>query len=519
MTALARVRDGLRGLVGLPARPAPGAAFMRDEKSPTFSGWRPSLRDTSDDVRAGWRLATSRAVDAIQNSGWLSGAVDQSMASVCGTGLTLNAKPDAAALGWDEKSASEWARRIERRYETWANNPRACDATGRFTMGQLGAQAYRHWLGTGEIVGTLPYFAVEGSAFKTKVKLLPAWRLSELSGPNLIQGVRINAAGAPSAYRFKVKTAQAEVGEVEVKAVDEAGRPIVIHVFDGEPEQYRGITPFASTLQVTRQFDQLANATLTTAVIQAIFAAVFKSGIKTEEAIQALQAESEQQAGFEALLTDKSKWYERTDINLGVHGKIAHLYPGDELEFLRSESPNATYESFAKFLLRECSRPLAMSYEEYSGDWTGATYSSTRMATSVNWPRVQYRRKFTVGRFHQVGYEAFAEEDIESGGTPFPGGVQAFLAQKDAVCRADWRGPPKPQADDLKAAKAHETWDRLGVITDEMICADLGVDVDDVYETRAREKRRREELGIEKAPAAPDPVGDALLTEGPAKKD
>lgn len=501
------------------ARPATSAGFMRSgegfrERSPTFAGWHPALREISDDVKQAWRLGTARAVDSIQNSGWLAGAVDKSMAAVCGVGLRLNCKPDMSAFNWDEDQTSEWARKVERRFEAWANSPRACDAGARYTLGQLGAQAYRHWLATGEIVATLPYFAHAGSEFETKIKLLPAWRLSERSdfSQNMFQGVRLNAVGAPTGYLFRVRTPFYDTGELELVANDVYGRPVVMHIFDGEPEQYRGITGFVPVLKVTRQFDQLSDATLTAAIVQAIFAATFKSTAAPEDALDALRSDGEQSGKeFENLLTQKAGWYEKTDLNLGVNGKIAHLFPGDELSFLRSEHPNSTYESFGKFLLRECTTVCALTAEDFSGDYSGATYSSIRMSGALNWPRVMYRRKHVAGRFMQIGFEAWLEEDIEKGGTPLPGGASAFLKYKDSICRADWRGPPKPQADDLKTAKAHETWKALGVLTDESICSDNGDDVDDVYEQRAREMKRRKVLGLPEAIIKPDTVGNRLV--------
>jgi capsid protein len=77
---------------------------------------------------------------------------------------------------------------------------------------------------------------------------------------------------------------------------------------------------------------------------------------------------------------------------------------------------------------------------------------------------------------------------------PLPGGFYGFLANRQAASRAEWRGPPKPQADDLKTQKAHEGYKRMGVMSDEMICNDLGVDVEDVYRQRAHEKKLREKL-------------------------
>ena len=90
MTATAtkpRVRVPAGGVAfprGLPSRPAPQSAFLRgDHQSPSLFRWHPALRETSDDVRQAWRLATARTVDQFQNSGWLSGAADISTAHQC----------------------------------------------------------------------------------------------------------------------------------------------------------------------------------------------------------------------------------------------------------------------------------------------------------------------------------------------------------------------------------------------------------------------------------------------------
>lgn len=55
----------------------------------------------------------------------------------------------------------------------------------------------------------------------------------------------------------------------------------------------------------------------------------------------------------------------------------------------------------------------------------------------------------------------------------------------------------------------------MGVVSDEMICNDLGVDYDDVYEQRASEAKKRKALDLPDGDTmTPDPVGDALVLEG-----
>ena len=484
------------------------SGYMRGEQMPLFFHWHPALREANDDVRAAWRLATARTVNAIQNSGWLAGSAEQSAAHVVGAeGLELHAKPNAVMLKWSQADANDWARRVEARWSGYAGDKRAVDAGARFDLAQLCWQAYKHWMATGEILATLPWVPREGALWNTKLRVLPAWRLSLRSTPPfLINGVRLaeEDSWSPRSYLLWRLVKWGAREETELPAFDGYGRPLVTHIFDGEPDQVRGISPWTPTLKVTRQFDQLADATLTAALIQAVFAAMFTSPGPAEDVLEGLKSEAEQKS-FSNLIMEKIDWYRHADLNLGVAGKILHGFPGDELEFKRSEHPNDNYEAFATFLLREISRVAALTYSEFTGDYTSETFSSAKMSTTANWPRILYRRKHLVAPLCQRVYEAWLEEDIETGGTPFPGGIEAFLAQRAAASQATWRGPPKPQPDDLKAAKALQALQELGV-PDTVLFGELGLDVDDCYELRKREQDRREALGLkERTPAVADP--------------
>jgi lambda family phage portal protein len=491
--------------LGRSNRPAPSAEFMRGERSPVFTNWFPVLRDSREDVRAAYSRSASRSVDLIQNSGWLAGTVRKSIASTIGTGLHLAAKPDPRCFGGDQAAANQWARGTERDFEGWAKNPLECDAAGKWNMAKQAGAALRSHYAYGEIVGLVPWIRRSCSRTRTKLQLMPPHRLTqEGNGVDLFQGVRIDGDGLPQSYRFQLSLPLMQAQIVEIPARDAAGRPRVMHIFDGDVGQMRGISPFTPALKVVRQFDQLSDATLTAALIQAIFAATVQSPAPTTEILSALQDDSEQGLGgsMDDLLGAKSAWYDTSKIDLygsGALGKIAHLFPGEELNLERSQHPNDTYEPFAKFLLHEFASCTGISYSTVSGDYSGATYSSVRMETSVLWPVILWQRHHVAAPFYQTGYECWLEEEIDNGRIGFPGGLDAFIAQRDMVCRGDWRGPPKPQADDLKYAKAVEILFNLGIMTAEQVCAELGTDWEDVFEQLKREADMRKTLGL------PDP--------------
>lgn len=501
------------------ARPRPRSAYMRNDMSPFLAAWQPGLREASQDVRQSYVMAAARTIDMMQNSGWISGAVDQSIAYIVGTGMRLASKPDATALGWTTDEAAIWAQDVERRWESFADRPIECDIEGKSTIGKMQAQAVRSHFCYGEVLAALPYLQRKpGGQYGTKVQMLPPSRLVQDSEPpKMVQGVIRDDTGFPLAYRIKdPPDTNRYPGYLDRPARDEFGRTQMVHVFDGQPGQVRGIAPMTPALKVVRQFDQLADATLTAALIQTIFAATIKSPDPTEQAMQAFQALAEQEAtaakkndvdsalGYS--LDYRADFYDNTKIDLGHHGKIAHLAPGDELTFNTAEHPTSTYESFAKFLLREIARCLGLTYEDCTGDYAGATYSSVRMATSSIWMTILNRRANIVSPLLSAIFEAWLEEEIEKGWTPFPGGVDGFIENRAAAARCHWRGPAKPQADDAKFATAVKTLRELGVVTDEWICAEMGEDWEDIYEQRQREMQKREELGLPEAGASAAPA-------------
>lgn len=486
-------------------RPGTGAEYMRGGRSMTYQNWRPALRTSRQDVGSAWDTATARAIDTIQNSGWISGMMDQAVANVVGTGLRLHATPDHEALGISADEGSKLGRLFERRFNAWASDPNECDVEGRRTFGQMQAAAYRSWYPTGEIWAEYPWRKRPGGEFGTKVRLIPAQRIMRKTSPmeRLVQGVYLDADDRATGYhtfkegQFGIRT------EYRVPARDRHGRPRVTHIFDGMPSTVRGITPMIGALQVAKQFDQLSDATLMSWLIQTVFAAAVTSDEPTEEIMQGLLSPQEQakaaadnMSNFDAWFAAQSGWYDGAPLDVGINGRIAHMFPGQKFEFLSPANQAADYRDLTIVLLREMSRCFGLTYESGTGDYEGATYSSVRMATGEIFQITLYRRTNIVKPFCRPAYAAVIEEDIASGRMKVPGGYGGFLKNKAAFLRDDWRGTPQPRADEYKTAKTHETYRAMGLMTDEMIAQDLGTNVEALYDGRQREQEMRKARGL-----------------------
>ena len=484
------------------APPRASAEYMRGQRASVYRSWHPFLRDARDDVRQAYWFSAARAIEMMHNSGWLAGLVRQAKASIVGgTGLQLVPEPDAVALGWSQDYADDWAEAVKPRFNAWASNPLECDIAGKWTLHQQVKSGIGSYFGFGEIVQYMRWVSRPESQTRTKVQFVPAHRLTqESNGIDLYQGVRVDKNGMPVGYRLRLPHPLLETGEIrEIAARGQASRPIMVHTFEGDIGQMRGISPFAPVLGRLREFDHLTGGTLAAELARALIAATITSEKPTAEVMQIFESPEEQGVGgsIDGYMEARSDFYDGTSFDLGGDVKIAHLFPGEKLDLKTGGGTASVYDPLAQMLLRETAICAGFTIEEMTGDYSKTgSYSAVRMSTSNRWPMVVDRRVHIAAPCYQASFRCWLEEDIDRGLTPFPGGLDAFVANRDAACRASWRGSPKPQADDMKFAKSNETLKRVGVLTDERLCGEMGEDWEAVYRQLAREKARRKKLGL-----------------------
>lgn len=489
-----------------PARPNPSSRWMRDSASGVLASHRTSLIDSREEIRRVWDRVSSTALDLIQNSGRLKGAVDQVLADTIGDGLKLNARPDLSALGYGAEESTAFARIVETRWKRYAENPDELDWRGKFTLHQIVDVALRHFVAYGEAVGVIDMMSAAdrrayGIETETKILLIEPHRLSrdtmELVG--LHSGVIHDPNGRPIAYRFKLRESGLDVTR-DFRARDEMGRTRVVHAFDPwDASDVRGISVLAAALRTQAMAERLGDATLETAILQTVFAATLVSPEPTAAAFEAIEQLGDLDAGLKddflgyfGARMDKAR-----ESAIGVSGsQVAHLAPGEKLELHTAETPGSNYLPFSQDLRREIARALGLTYESLTLDHRGATYSSVRMGNASIWPVVLRRRKRVAAPIYQAVYEAWLDEEIFTGRIPLRGGYAAFQANRHAVTWAEWQGPAKPSADDGKSAKAATERLTNGTTTLEHECAEHGLDWRDVVRQRQAEAETIKAAGL-----------------------
>lgn len=444
---------------------------------------RAVTRDAKVDVIESAERASALALDFIQNSGWIAGAMTQIVCDTIGVELKLHCQAKLTAFGYSDEEANDWCRAVEAAWLQWAWNPKECDLGGEMTIAEMCDAVLRSHIAYGEGFGVYDYLTVRrrrqyGVRTGLKVFLVAPHRCPRVSRETegLDAGILRDSVRRPQAYRFRALQDGFE-RDRDVPARD------VVHVMDrGEHlNAGRGISPLAPVLKVIAQSDQLADATLAVALMQQAFAAIIRSPEASQQAFEAIQTldEGEPPEGYDAEAWSEmvsgvkadfvEVWAQRFDalksgsVSMSDPGRIAHLGPGETFEMVTATAPSNNYVPFKGELSAEIARCLGVTLESYTGDHSKANYSAVRMAVACIWPVVMRRRNRIVVPFIQGTFERWLEEGIFEGRIPFKGGYLAFSRNPEAVFQAEFQGPEKPSADPYKDAMASKILMELGL--------------------------------------------------------
>lgn len=496
------------------------AQYLRDNSSGILSMRRAVTRDGAVNVRESAERASALAWDFIHNSGWIAGAVDQIITDTIGDELKLSARPHLDRLGYDAKERTDWCRLVEAEWNLHVWRPQEYSLNGTRTLAEDLDGIIRYYLAGGEGVGVIDFMPASmrrkyGIKTGTKVSIVAPHRLKRETNEflGLDQGIFLDENGRPKAYRM-IGRRSGQDFDVDIPAWSGPLRR-VLHVMDrgDNPDSVRGISVLAPVLKVAAQYDQLADATLTTALLQTAFAATIKSPEPSEaafEAIRILEDDDPDLAGdLMGVWEQRITALKENGISMSDHGRINHLGPGEEFHMHTAATPGSQYIPFSQNLQREMARRLGVTFESFAMDHSNASYSSVRMAMSSIWPIVTRRRERIAAPFCQGVYEAWLDEKIGTGQIPFKGGYAAFAANRELVCNAEWPGPAQPVADDYKATMAAAKRVELGLSSMEDEAALMGRDA-----SVTREKIEAEIQDME-AKNIPIPFGRSVGGGGP----
>lgn len=479
-------------------------------------GWRPAVSDADSDAAADLTILRARSRDLMRNAPLAAGAINTMVTNVVGTGLSLQSRIDAKALGLTEDEADTWQAHTEREFRLWFES-KDCDATRTQNGYGLQSLAFRSALESGDTFANLPTIKRQNSPYELAIQLVEADRVSNPDNKpdtaTLVAGVELDAYGAPMAYHFCSRhpggaRLQKAAAWQRIEAFgSKTGRQKVIHLFDRRrPGQTRGVPILAPVIEPLKQLGRYTDAELQAAVVSGAFAVFMKMDPEA----------------FADLFTDEA----RTNYlgaatawdgtiqggTMDGPGKAVNLLPGEEPVPVNPGRPNSEFDPFVQAIVRQVGVALELPFEVLIKHFT-ASYSAARAALLDAWRFFRGRRDWLASNFCQPIYELWLEEAVAIGRIQAPGFFTDPAIRK-AWCGSVWVGDGPGSIDPLKEAQAAEKRIELEISTTatESLMHD-GVPWEVKHAQRAKEvaARKRDSTDISGnpiIPIQPDPNND-----------
>lgn len=501
-----------------------GASLNRRQTS----GWVTTSGSSDSDTLPDIPTMRDRSRDLMRNSPLSVGAIGTVVMNVVGSGLALQARPDAHRLGWTPEQAAEWAASTESEFRLFAETA-LVDMTCIQNFYGLQALAFRSALESGDCFALLPMELQKGTPYRTRVQIVEADRVANptratldgtklKSGNRVFAGIEKEASGKPVACHILrehpggIAASGAWTTDRYEFFGERTGRRNVLHLFDRlRPDQSRGVPYLAPVIETLHVLGNYTNAELMAAVVSSLFTVFVKT--PAGEGLNVTQSAAASMAGIVPAASAAPATNEDDQpLKMGA-GLIVDLADGDDISFADPKRPNVAFDQFVQAILRQIGVALGLPFEVLVKHFT-ASYSAARAALLEAWRFYMGRRHWLAHHFCQPVYEAFMDEAVSIGRIAAPG-YFADPAVRRAYLGSEWIGDAPGSIDPLKEVNAAKGRIDLGVSSRQKETMELTGQVwEEVHAQQVREKRMRMRDGLESGvPAestepAPDPSDD-----------
>jgi lambda family phage portal protein len=459
------------------------------------------------EVQEGLKTLRDRSRDLVRNNAWAASALDTLIGYQIGTGITPRSAiesrvsaptPLMKALRDDEQAKAKWLSRfqvyvesrdqvaavnaqVDAAFEAWAAR---CDITGQMDFYGLQALAARTRAEAGEVLIQLIRLTPaeqrrRGLNVPLALQVLEPDLLDETYNEerrrpedNLIaNGVEYNAMGAPVAYwlfdRHPGEAATFGRGTMLRRRVPASD---IIHLFKAtRPGQVRGVPVAAPIITRLMALDELEDAALQQAKVQACLAAF----ITSDAAPGRGPLEGTDSETGDALKTFSP-------------GMIERLLPGEDISFA-TPSGTGGFNELAKHQLHAIAAAYGLTYDLLTGDLSGANYSSLRAG------RLAFKRQLEQDQWHllipgmcEPIWRAWVASALGAGALP-----PAQHAYPVA-----WAPPVFEFVDPMKDALATKAMIRMGLKTWRQAVTEQGYDPTTIAQQIADDNALQDDLGL-----------------------
>lgn len=480
------------------AEPVPGlhyrATYAGAQQNRLTADWLTQTISPDMETAAALTLLRNRSRQLVNNNDYAKRVVNLIRQNVVGPeGLRLQAR----ITDEQDNLAPEANRELERAFRRWSKR-KNCSVDGRLSFSSMQALA----------VATL---AVDGEVFLRKVKgfdnpfgyalqfvdadRIPVTyrRYPELGpGGNLTNeirmGIEVDRWQRPVAYYIS-KRHPSEGGGVMGAIYDRIPAGEIIHIYLAlRPATTRGVPIFHSAMLRMHMLGQYEEAELMASRIAACMGVFFTS--KT----------GDDYAGTKDPNTGA--------VEIAIEPAMAQQLPeGVKPEVFNPTHPNQNYPEFKKGMLHGSAAGANVSYASMTGDLRDVNFSSIRQGVLDERDGYRMLQGELDEQFCDPVFEGWLDMALLTGQLRMPSPLTDEARQMilDAVT---WRGRGWSWVDPLKDAQAQILSVGAGFKSRHMVCAEMGVEFEDVLEELAREQQMAKEKGVQLGADIKKPQGE-----------
>lgn len=451
-----------------------------------------------------WERETlqNRSRDRVLNDPIASSIPDTLCVNIVGPGLTPESRMRSERLGLSEEETEELQTQAEEAFARW--QPWA-DAAGRLDFQEIQDLVMRKVIEDGEVLVNLPVLRDALRPLGRALEVISGDRLATPRGrqrtnKNIFQGVELGEE-RKEPLRYWIRKAPKTMVDIEVPqfefagipARDSRGRPMILHIFaTRQPGQVRGVPHFAPVLKYFKNMADSLDAEVVAQKVAACLSAV-------------ITRQHPDMTTFETT-TDPDTGKKLVKLEPGM---VPTLGIGEDLKLIDFKRGGETFKVFLTTVLRILGNAFGLPYELLLKDFSEVNYSSARAALLEGWRYFLYWRSWLTRKLCQPVWELVLEEAWLRGQFR----VADFYANREEYCRAAWIGPGRGWVDPVKEVVSAKLEEDFGYATLADQCAAQGRNWEDVMKQRAKEQRRREQLGL---PPATSKQVQIIFNENPA---
>lgn len=447
------------------------------QNSNLLAGFRASTLSADSALRIDLKTLRNRSRELYRNNDYIKNAVRVIATNVIGTGIPFQAQVKMKRGGGLDKKTNE---AIENLWWGWTKAD-SCHLAGKYTFQQIEQILMKSVPKNGEVFVRIHRRRVGVSKVPLALQLLEADMLDDNfnaladNGNEIRMGIERNADGRPVNYYFfprnpgdlgQIYDRYPNVRHVIVPAKD------IIHLFVPDDENQTHAAPwFASAMKRMHHLQGYEEASVV--------------GHRARASIMGFIESPEAQLEGDAVSNGDQVY----DFEPGL---IRNLKPGEKISVPQLGANGGDTDSFMKHMLRGAAAGIGMSYETFSKDYQGATYSSARQALLEDrdcWRILQW---WFIRSFSERVLSEFLDMAYLSNSLNMP----SYATTPELYSCVKWQPRGWAWIDPLKEVEALRAAVRSGFKTVTDVVNENGGDIGEYVDSRETEMQLFKDAGI-----------------------